>query len=341
MTGNPHRKRLSPTAGLPAAFRFIRDDSAAPALWRDYARDPGDVTRNRLAEFYLPLAAAFAGWLGRRNPDLAVTRAEELVSDCCVGLLEAITCWRGDDLARFRTYAMAVMKRVVFEAVAEWRFTKDRVRTARRRVLRKFRKEFVRDHGRLPTRGEEEAVLRGLLDNPAFQVGNDPRLLADTDAAEAGHVKRAAAAQRPVDSGLLDREAVALALSQFAGDDRRIVRMVLDGASLWEIAKAMNVAERAVSRRVNGLLWVARSNVELARYLGVEPGRAGAMPEHLRRLTQNAVRGPGTCRHCGGPIQQQQAGRDQRYCTHACKCKAWRQRQRAGEADDGPRAMTA
>ena len=69
----------------------------------------------------------------------------------------------------------------------------------------------------------------------------------------------------------IDAEALRLAFKRLKGEDRKLLRMVLDGAGCVAVSRLLCISQSRASQRINGLLWQLRSSAELAAYLGVEP----------------------------------------------------------------------
>src|SRR2546423_5846880 len=212
---NSSRKRRSDPAEFPSAYTRQRPDPAAGVrLWKHYRAEPTVKNRDALAVHYLPMVLAFSAWLRGRKLALADRRLDELVSDCSVGLLDAIRDWPGDDAARFPGYAMSVMKNRAFEGAGEQVFCWSKRKAARRRLLRKFRRRFVLEHGRLPTREESHAHLRTVVTNKAIHLADGPRVFCLADLSNEDEGERARTVlnvrpdphARPAPSALLDKE---------------------------------------------------------------------------------------------------------------------------------------
>jgi hypothetical protein len=113
--------------------------------------------------------------------------------------------------------------------------------------------------------------LAALFTNPNIQVGDAPRMTAasqDDDARE--RMDATPDPAPPVLSAEMDAEAVRVAMAAMGSDeDRKILRLVMDGVSVNEIGTRLGVTGRWALKRISGVLWQARSHASLARCLGV------------------------------------------------------------------------
>jgi RNA polymerase sigma factor (sigma-70 family) len=333
------RHRSTAAADLPSDFtRALLDDADLSALLRHYRAEPTRKNQDRLAVAYLPLAFIVACVMLRRCREAAERPLDELASDCSLGLMLAIRDCPHDDPARFRCYAVRAMKNRVWDSLREWSWGASERADRKRWQVRRFRGAFVRENGRAPEPVEVEAHLRSVVTNPAIQVGNDPRLftLSHLSRPEASDATRAMRdvpdAARPAAAALMDAEAMRLALSGFAPGERRVLNMILDGATRAEVAAEYGIPVSTAKARVNGLLWRARCHVELAGYLGVSPR---LRPEARKRPRATATPRPPrppqaarACDYCGGTFTPAAHAHAQRFCSDPCRVAEFRQRRR-------------
>jgi RNA polymerase sigma factor (sigma-70 family) len=326
MTGNSHRKRLSPTAGLPAAFLApLGDDAEGARLLRHFRAEPTRRNRDALVRHLLPFA--FAVSLAKRWHWTRALTLDEIVSDCCLGLLYAVRDFPGDDAARLRTYAAKAMRHRLHETLLGMTWGARTHVDLRAWSLRKFRADFARASGRTPTPDEVEAHVRTLVSNPLIQVGDGPQMAAASDVSPEGRrmIAARAAPTVPAADALADRELAELAMAALDDEGRKVLAMVLDGASHAEIGRAFGVAKRTMCRRINGLLWQARCAAELVPTWSI-PRRCGPGA----RVAQPPAE-PRRCDECERPFTPKARADAARFCSGHCRGVHWR-RAKAAEA---------
>jgi hypothetical protein len=120
-------------------------------------------------------------------------------------------------------------------------------------------------------------ALRSLIGNPDLHVDGEP---AEQPLGRHDELRVDDTAARP-DQALLDREVMRLAEKRLGAQDRKILRMVMDGAGPAQVAAALDVNKFSAIRRINGVLWETRRRADLAEYVGVEP--VAATPQLSRR----------------------------------------------------------
>jgi transposase-like protein len=271
-----HKRRSDSTPILaPAAFRrrVPRDTAETVEHWQRQAC--GDANAfNALVVHYLPLTRIHAAALKRRKPELYTDSVDELASDACLGLMEAIRAYRNAHPAGFWQFAFRPIRKAIRTAVYQRRF-RGRQNAERFNVVARLRAAFVQRNGRLPSLDEMTAELAGVLPNPAFYAAGQPAFVSDSQADPAGARDLPAALadmrDRGPDARALDAETIRLAMRGLDSIDRKLFRRLLDGECASGVAASLGLSKVQATRRANGLLWVARCNAELAAHVGFEP----------------------------------------------------------------------
>lgn len=254
-----------PTHYLPAALRNQAPDTAATdALWSRYA-DGDEAAFSPLVAHFAPQAFIVACQLKRRRPDFYAEPLDVLTSDGQLGLIRAMRSTRCFH-SGFRTYARTAVRHAIRRGVFDRRWG-GRYQAERQGIVEEQRSRLVQEHGRLPTRAEMAAALRGIVLNPALHVDGEPAMEPLSASARA---VADPGAPRP-DAEALGREAVRLAMKGLRPADRQILGLVMEGHGPKRVAAELGVSENTAARRINGVLWEARSRADLAAHLGTEP----------------------------------------------------------------------
>jgi DNA-directed RNA polymerase specialized sigma subunit len=262
--------------------------AATAELWDRYTSD-GDVSAFQgLMKFYAPLAFICACQLKRRRPDFYVDELDDLVSDGLLGLAFAIRrmlsgtaqyLMPGPD---FYMRADTSIKATIRNQV-KTRTWAGKGRSDRLELIGRLQSELIQEHGRLPTREELRSRLAEHLTNPNIQVGDvDPAAMMPLSAA--AYRVADTSAQRP-DVPALQSETIRLAFKGLKGEDRKILRIVLNGGTRRDVAAALGISPGSAEQRVNGLLWELRCRPDLAAHLDVEASAKPA-PKFLSGKTK-------------------------------------------------------
>ena len=132
--------------------------AAAAALWREYKSQKSGESRNRLAEYYLPLVKIVAGRLAINLPQ-HIDR-DDLLSSGFFGLLDAIERYDSTRQNKFETYASVRIR----GAMLDYLRSRDWLPILVRQKLRRYEKtvySLENDLGREPTE-EEVAEAMGV-----------------------------------------------------------------------------------------------------------------------------------------------------------------------------------
>src|SRR5258706_2752595 len=106
------RIRASSGYGWPAAFHrdLTQDDARTAALWQRFEQTRGLDVRNALVEHYLPLTTITAMRLKKGRPDFYRDGLEEMISDGCLALIDAIGTKRDCSPAMARAYFIRAIR---------------------------------------------------------------------------------------------------------------------------------------------------------------------------------------------------------------------------------------
>jgi DNA-directed RNA polymerase specialized sigma subunit len=259
--------------------RLPADDRAVDDAWHLY-RETGDVHAfQRLCEFYAPLAFAVAWHRKNRRPDVYVDDLDTLVSDGIFGLMTwAIPAMakRWGQIANVRAMIMCQVGRMIRRQVSS-RAWGGRRRGERIAIVEQVNSRFYHEHGRTPTRAELHAGLREHFTNPNICVGDIHPPEISGHSADALEVADREA--KPIGHEAMSRDALRLAMKGLKGEDKRILRLVLEGRGTRFIATSLGRSNDYTQRRINGLLWKLRCRHDLAAYLGVEPAEMPTPPQ--------------------------------------------------------------
>jgi hypothetical protein len=261
----------------PAIFRrnLESDTPAILQTWQRYLENPTDADRRTLFDFYAPLAWIAAAKCKRRDPLFFREPIEDLAADASIALWEALP--KAQFACAFGKYALLAMRKGISREVLK---RSGIVRRERWNILVSIRARFVRDEGRMPDSRELNERLMMVLDNPAFAPAFAPsaarpriRCIHDCQSPKAATIaiRNALSREPSPDARMLEDETIRLALKEFHGTDRKILKRILRGDAPRKIALDVNLPVSAVRYRLNGLLWEARARADLAAHLGTAP----------------------------------------------------------------------
>jgi DNA-directed RNA polymerase specialized sigma subunit len=243
-------------------------------LWRKHQVDGDTDALHELCTLWMPRVTQLAFSYKHRMRDAIAEEVDDLISIGSLTLLKVCAGHRftpGADDGFCRYLSRAIIKG--FKVARRDSLWGGCVLAPVARARATFRRQFAWDHGRAPTKDEVTAHLATIITNPNIQVGerraqhNFSDLQNPTD--EARVVDAIDNRPDPGDSSF-DGESMRLALKLFKGEDRTMFKLVMEGTSQGEIGKRFKLGEGALRRRINGLLWRARCNSELAASLGVK-----------------------------------------------------------------------
>ena len=265
-----------PNASLPAAFMRSAargEDRIAESLWPSRRTPQG---RNALAEHYLPHVYRMAKWTHNRMKQRLITppSLDDMISDGCLGLISFIDFCPIDpfDAPRIRAYLNQTIKiRIRREAILHlW---PKRPTVERQNIVDAVRQSLVQELRRMPTAVEMGRRLTGLIKNPSLHNGEERTMECasqNTDA-ESALDRLEDRANVSAEQAALNRELLHLACLKLSSTDRRLLKWILRGMRIKEMAAKLHLTRHMADRRVNGLLWTLRCRADLALYLGVEP----------------------------------------------------------------------
>jgi DNA-directed RNA polymerase specialized sigma subunit len=257
------------------------DDDVIARVWRRYLASRKQEDFERLFEHYAPSARAVVTHIARRVKRVGNDDFGTMLSDGFLGLMNCIRRTLYYSPGRFQIFlSRGVRSRVWHEA--KRRRWGGEARVDGLGIINSIRATFVAEQGELPTREQivRELAQRVVNPNVYFQYLDDPQTgLVSFGHSEVDPIEYLEVDQSPDTlSELVEREdadavriAMGIAMRQLKGQDRSMLRMMRRGHGAPRIAKALGLAERTVSRRLNGILWELRGNAELAAHLGVVP----------------------------------------------------------------------
>jgi DNA-directed RNA polymerase specialized sigma subunit len=271
MPSAAHRNACK-SAEFPPSLRhrlltpMVKDGPAIAAVWFRYLADRNAADFSRLCDHYTPIA-----WMD--------------VSDGLLGMIQQIQL--AESFAEF--YTFSTIRRAVRRAI--WNEMRARSWSGRRRAeqlqtVQRIRGELTRELGRVPDKNEIIVRLADQVTNPNIYIpaiedvgtvmNNPSQWDRRTRSGEIEHAMKNIADHKsglPIDA-VLGGEAMRVAMKRMKGVDRKIFRLLLAGHEQSVIADKVGLSRTTVHQRLNGLLWTARCNAELAAYLGVEPDPA-------------------------------------------------------------------
>lgn len=279
MPATPRRSRASlekSATPWPAIYRRQLGHIDPPEVaehWQRYQSTGDPAARQSLFEFYAPIVAITTLKLKRRIPSLFSEEPVDLFNDGAIGVLRFLESYVQRDYQPgfFHASCRQIVRTTMMREVLK------RVRGISRRQLKKqniiaeFRSRYVQDNGRVPEKAEVAAHLSGLFVNPnlAIDLVAEQKPFASCNREEVRDVCNSRAAGHAIDIPLLCAETVKLALKGLRGDDRKILKLLLAGHSRQEIEQRLHLKD--IQRRLNGVLWEARSRADLALHLDREP----------------------------------------------------------------------
>lgn len=288
MDASSKRHRLD----LPAAFhrpgdRATFDVEAAPLL-AAHADAPTLATRDALIAHCLPLVTAqMFTLIGGSGARLGVD-PDDVIGIAALALVGAVNAYDREPCpAHFRHYVIKAAYNAVWDVRGGWSFVAAAKRAASRTNGRRFRRTFLLEHGRYPTRDESRCFLRSIITNPALQVGDVPDVLSASQHGVDGELADVAAVPVDLAAPLLSRETLRLASRGLNADARAILRLILrhegggQGDAMRAVAARFKLDRKQAHRRILGVLWELRTRADLAEHLECEPADPAARPAYV------------------------------------------------------------
>jgi DNA-directed RNA polymerase specialized sigma subunit len=285
------RKTACKVAEYPSTMRRhllaskIVDGPAIAAVWGRYLADRNAADFSTLCDHYTRIVWIEANRIHSQAPHLFGGPVDDSVSDGLLGMIQQIRIT--ESFAPFYTFSKlrnAIRRAIWAEALS--RSWPGRHHSEKMLTIRRIRAELTRETGRVPDRDEIIVRLSRQVANPNIYIpaiDDAGRVISNpsqwgglTAKGELENAMKKIADERsanPIDA-ILGGESVRLAMKRMKGVDRIIFRMLLAGHDQFEIAEKMKLSRGTIHNRLNGLLWTARCNAELAAYLGVEPDAA-------------------------------------------------------------------
>jgi DNA-directed RNA polymerase specialized sigma subunit len=248
-----------------------------------YSRDGNAADFDRVFAHFAPIALIESIRLKRLHESVFIEPIAEYISDALLGLVKTIQQYnqrhKGFSFGSFCYGVKRDVGRQIWHGFYERRPAGSKTRALR--TLARIRSDLTRELGRVPTREELAGRLAGKLTNPQIHFARfsdrSHQVLAPSQEDEEFNQRLEnvadARASDPA-KAVLDREAIGVALKGLKGDDRKILRLLLQGLNPSQIAERVGLNRRNVLNRCNGVLWESRCRAELAAYVGVQPDAA-------------------------------------------------------------------
>jgi RNA polymerase sigma factor for flagellar operon FliA len=246
-------------------------DRTAEPLWRAYRADPSDAHRNRLVEHFLPLVATVADVFCLRTPR-CVTR-DDLYSEGCVGLMQAVESYRDDRGTRFTSFAFPRIRGSVLDYLRRCDLGGRRAREIDTKIAA-VAQQMERPEGRITDKELADAV--GVSMSVIHQMRDRSRrancvMSLEWDLHED---------DEPICSRLgdtrVDQPDMRIEREWFLDDvfrwlsaeERLIMRLYfIDGCTMEETGRAIGISESRVSQFIKARLARIRSIWRLRRHL--------------------------------------------------------------------------
>jgi len=261
----PTKSRRSPTK-LSTLFNhaFPSADEGAVVL-REYRVYGRRADRDALFEMYAPWVQVLCARLKKRRPDFYRDDLDVMVSDGCLGLLVAIDKYDG-----ITSSFPSLSADIIIRFVRRGRIVANGGEGRHRRncQIAAARGDLVQRLGRVPLADELAERLRDVITNPGIHIHREslvPLYRKDGSPFDVADKDEPGALQE-----IMGSEAMRVALAGLEKKDRQIFKLLLKGVSDVEIARKLGVSRQRIGQRLNGVLWLARSNARLAECLGVE-----------------------------------------------------------------------
>jgi RNA polymerase sigma factor (sigma-70 family) len=261
-------------AEMPSVFvRGVLKDNQIDPLLRRYDQTRTLADRDAVIESLLPLVTAIAA--KKRARMHCDDELDEMVSDGLLDLTTLVEQYADRSIRHFMATVIIAVRRSMLEGwkLRQWgKYAK----SEKMKIAIRFRKQFLRDNGRLATRDEVRTHLATTITNPDMLIiHRKSKMIRFCDGSDGKQVKRATREiadhrELPVDVAV-NREILRLALKTLRGKDRTFLSLAIDGMSVIEIAKRLGLTKDQAHQRVNGILWELRCRNDLAMELGVQP----------------------------------------------------------------------
>jgi DNA-directed RNA polymerase specialized sigma subunit len=273
---------------LPSAFRrTIPTGNQGATLWNQYQESGATADFHAITERYAPLAVYEARRLKAYRSVFVHSNLDDMIGDGMIGLATFVTGQSHRSAALFLFSIRRAIRGAIYRAERkrQGRPAFDSRKKNPADWLAGVRRNFVKQNGRFPTREELAKIFEASIDNPAIEFRDRPSCNNLSDLADDAKVDNLCPSIEPPDQTLLDREVMRIAKKKLHGEDLKVLRLALAGHAPSEIAKMINRNQSGVHRRLNGIFWMIRANVELAAYLEVEP--VAELPKGKRRYWPN------------------------------------------------------
>jgi RNA polymerase sigma factor (sigma-70 family) len=250
-----------------------KDGEFITAIWDKYLQHGGAEEERALIECYAPLVYMVAASGAKRRPQFHAEPFDDYISDGCLALIDLVRTQEKNCDSAFRFKCWRRVRKIIYNGIIDRRWMSHHANRSFS-VARSQRSRLTQELGRLPTQREMAQTLRGLITNPDFFAGHEPlmRNAGDRSHLGAGHGmnrKPGQGGERPEDR-MVDQDVLRLASEGLTSGERKTLKLLLAGVTPGEIAARMNISSSQIRQRLNGLLWKARANAELAAYLGTQ-----------------------------------------------------------------------
>lgn len=279
-SAKPNRNIPDAIADLPASLQNILPRNEVRRILADHNANPTPESRQRSIHAAVPhLRQLITGYL-RRRPNCPLD-FDDLFGEGSVAIVRTVDMMTE---RKFTCDHFSVVAMKVFEALtAAMRRWTPGPRPGQ--PVRDFTRRFMKNTGRAPNGDEIDEFLRRIFHSKRLDVGRRPLAmvtLTDLEEHEMQAVEHTEDESASIFSSIFGREAQKLANKSFNGTDLKVFKMLCDGRNVHEICRAMHLNQGAALRRINGVLWAIKCNLELAAMVD-------AKADESPRITANGL----------------------------------------------------
>jgi DNA-directed RNA polymerase specialized sigma subunit len=277
-------------------------NEALQAALNRYADSGKSGDRDAIVALFLPKITAMAINRKQSASTPVQNEVDDFISDGCLAVMGVVSRHADLPWERFRMIATSAIRCSFNAGMAERTWAGGVRRGARQNhTMLAIRSVFLKQHGRMPKGVEIRAALDQMIKNGQIEKEfTRPRMNAASAVADEDGVDLLAQLGEDRSPAplyeIISRETMQLAMKGLTGMDRRLFKLSIEGFNANQIAKRVGLSNATVYNRVNGLLWAARCNADLAERGGYE---ADAAPPPLNKRGLNQSFNPLPARRVG------------------------------------------